>query len=157
MTEINLRPFTLLGPDGEIIARGASIKEAMGPLPDSTLRKEAAQLLIDAARASGLIKSIAEREDAARAAQAQQLLDRIDDINRRINAFVAKREAMAREDAKQEAQRIGALLDALPDPDDAPDPVSGGGGLRPLAPPDRERYAPNDQGALPKQKAERRR
>ena len=149
MTEINLRPFTLLGPDGEIIARGASIKEAMGPLPDSTARKEAAQLLIDAAIACGLIKSIAEREDAVRTAQAQQLLDRIDDINRRINAFVAKREAMAREDTTREAQRIGALLDAL-HPDDAPDPVSGGGGLRPLAPPDKERYAPNDQGALPK-------
>jgi hypothetical protein len=61
---------------------------------------------------------------------------------------------MAREDAKPEAQRIGTH--ALPDPDDAPDPVSGGGELRPLAPPDKERYAPNDQGALPK-KAERRR
>ena len=139
MTEINPRPFTLLGPDGEIIARGASIKEAMGPLPDSTARKEAAQLLIEAAQ------SIAEREDAVRAAQAQQLLDRINDINRRIDAFVAKREAMVREDAKREAQRIGALLDAHPDPYDAPDPVSGGGELRPLAPPDRERYAPNDQ------------
>ena len=156
MTEINLRPFTLLGPDGEIIARGASIKEAMGSLPDSTVRKEAAQLLIDAAIACGLIKSIAEREDAVRTAQAQQLLDRIDDINRRINAFVAKREAMAREDTTRGAQRIGALLDAL-HPDDAPDPVSGAGELRPLAPPDKERYAPNDQGALPKQKAERRR
>jgi hypothetical protein len=103
--------------------------------------------LIDAARACGLIESIAAREDAVRAGEAQQLIDGIAAIERRLDRFMAKREVMARQDAEQEAQRIQEMLDSLPDPD-LPD---GGGDLRPLAPPDKERYAPNDQGDLPRE------
>jgi hypothetical protein len=139
MTETDPRLFTLTGPDGETIMRG-SMSAVTEPLLDSKARAEATQLLIDAARACGLIESVAARENAVRADEAQQLIDGIAAIERRLDRFVAKREAMVREDAEREAQRIQDVLDSLPDPD-FPD---GGGDLRPLAPPDKERYAPND-------------
>jgi hypothetical protein len=143
------RLFTLTGPDGETIARG-SMSAVTEPILDSVPRSDAADLLIDAARACGLIESIAEREDAVRAAQAQQLFDGIANIERRMDAFVERRAEIARQDAEREQREIQKMLDALPDPDD---PTPHDGDLSALGPVDKERYggSNDDQGDLPRE------
>jgi hypothetical protein len=85
---------------------------------DSSTRADAKQLLIDAAKACGLLESIAaredsisSREDAYRSDAVQRLLDGIAAINSRIDAYVTRQE-------EAERQAIQVALDQLPDPDD---------------------------------------
>ena len=128
------RLFTLTAPDGMIIAKG-SMSAVTEHILDTPARADATELLIGAARACGLIESIEQREDALRADSVQRLLDRIGDINARIDKFVARRDELARQDAEAEAKSIQDMLDALPDPDN-PEAHFNTGDLSPLpAPP----------------------
>lgn len=149
MSDPDTRLFTLTGPAGEVIMRG-SMSAVTEQILDTPARAEAEELLIDAARACGLIEDIAQREQALRQDSVQRLFDGIATINRRMDTFVEHRQFMAREAADEEARRIQSMLDALPSPDD-PDPALHGhtptGDLSPLPP--TQHPVIEDQGDLP--------
>jgi len=109
--------FKLLNPTGEVIMTG-SMNAIMERLPDTHARNDALESMlrtaIDAVEAE-------ERANVARAAATQILSDGITRLSARMDSF-EKARAISQKRAEAEAQRRGrqrvaAMLDALPDPD----------------------------------------
>jgi hypothetical protein len=104
----------------------------MATLPDTHARREAL------ARADALMTRIEDAEheqNLTRAAQVAMFADGIASLSRRLDAFEHRRAEQARRDAeeeeREEQERIAAVLDELPDPDN-PDPFAPSGDLHAL-------------------------
>jgi hypothetical protein len=118
MTEPTPGTFRLLDHLGNIIATGASSREAMAPLPDSAARKtmlaEWAKYKADAAEAR-------LQQRRAHASSIRTLTDGITRLTHRIDALELRhadaRRRRAKERCEAEAKAILDYLDALPDPD----------------------------------------
>jgi hypothetical protein len=116
--------FKLLNPTGEVIMTG-SMNAIMERLPDTHARNDALDSMlrtaVDAVEAE-------ERANEARASAAQILSDGITRLSARIDSFEKARAiSMKRAEAEQQRrdrQRVAAMLDALPDPDQPSDPYS---------------------------------
>jgi hypothetical protein len=102
-----------------------SMSAVMEHLPDTIARQDAITRL-DKARMDA--KQISRAQNVVRALQVAAFCDSVDRFARRQDAFIARKAERARADAareaEEEAKRIQAELDALPDPDD-PNPFSG--------------------------------
>jgi hypothetical protein len=109
--------FTLTAPDGTVIAQG-SMSALTERVLDSKSRKEAEELLRDAAVAIGQLEQLEEREQSARVGDIRRLCAAADELGKRLDAYEAKRKEQARRDAEEEAKQIQSMLDSLPDPDD---------------------------------------
>jgi hypothetical protein len=140
--------FKLLDHHGNIIATGASSREAMAPLPDSAARKA---MLSEWARYKADAAEARLQQTRARDASIRTLNDGITRLTHRIDAEVAHRtrrhKAAELKAAEDEARRIQAKLDAGPDPDD---PASYGSGLTPLPashPEDKRQLAASHMGS----------
>jgi hypothetical protein len=102
-----------------------SMSAVMEHLPDTIARQDAINRLDE-----GMAKAaeVAQLQSMARACNVIAFADSIDRLTGRLDAFTARRDAQRRADAareaEEEAKRIQAELDALPDPDD-PNPFSG--------------------------------
>ena len=117
MTEPDDQRFKFIDPQGRVIGAGP-LDKLMAYLPDSRARKDAEQLLRDAAVAVGKVAEIDRRADAVAAQErrvaareralredaVRQLCDSADNLARRLDAY--------------ERAQVRAALDALPDPDD---------------------------------------
>jgi hypothetical protein len=94
--------------------------EAIGELIlDTPARADAEDLLVQAAQALGQIEAIKEREQSAQIAGIRHFCDRVADLSRRLDTFVAERKEQARRDAAEEQAAIKRKLDAHPDPDES--------------------------------------
>jgi hypothetical protein len=116
MTDIDGRRYRFIDPTGKEIGAGP-LDELMAYLPDSRARKDAEQLIRDAAVAVGKVEAVnarvdsvlererevAERERALHDAAVRALCDSIDDLAGRLDAY--------------ERAQARAVLDSLPDPD----------------------------------------
>jgi len=132
-----------------------SMNQVMEYIPQSVAREEAEAEL---ARARVTADQIKRAQQATTKMQVAAFADAIDHLERRLDAKEAELEEQARRDAeeteREEAERIAAHLDALPDPDDS-DTWEGpraGGELTSIPashPEDKEQLAASDQGNLP--------
>jgi hypothetical protein len=134
MTDIDGRRYRFIDPTGKEIGAGP-LDELMAYLPDSRARKDAEQLIRDAAVAAGRVaeidrradavigreREVAERERALREDAVRRLTDAVLKLQHRLDRF--------------ERQQIEAELAALPDPD-SPAPLRYGdhGDLEPVGP-----------------------
>jgi hypothetical protein len=134
MTDTDGQRYRFIDPQGREIGAGP-LDQLMAYLPDSRARKDAEQLLRDAAIAAGKVAEIdrradaveereanvAAREDALRADAIRRLTDAVLKLQHRLDRF--------------ERQQIEAELAALPDPD-SPAPLRYGdhGDLEPHEP-----------------------
>jgi hypothetical protein len=125
------------------VPHGPAPKEAIvvGPMstvmeyiPQSVARADAMAELERARFTADQIKSI---QSKTRGVQVAMLTDSVSHLSRRIDAFLTRKQNQARLDAareaEEEAKRIQAKLDALPDPDD-PDAHHPSGELHTLPP-----------------------
>jgi hypothetical protein len=110
--------FKLTSPTGEVIMTG-SMSAIMERLPDTTARNDA----IDSMLRTAVDAVEAEEKLAdARASAAQILSDGITRLSSRMDSF-EKARALSMKRAEAEVQhrarqRVAAMLDGLPDPDD---------------------------------------
>jgi hypothetical protein len=115
--------FKLTSPTGEVIMTG-SLDALMERLPDTHARNDALESMLKIA--CDAVEAEEKLEDA-RACATKILHDGITRLSARMDAF-EKRRAISMKRAHAEAQRsdqqrVQAMLDALPDPDD-PEPHS---------------------------------
>ena len=107
-------------PDNAIVV--GPMSEVFEYIPQSVARADAVEEL---EHARFTADQIASWQSKTRAVQATMLADSIAHLSTRLDAIIAQRADQARRDAEREAEeeanRIQAELDALPDPDD-PDP-----------------------------------
>jgi hypothetical protein len=110
--------FRLLDPDGQEIMNGP-MSLIMERLPDTHARNDALDSMLkiacDAVEAE-------QRADEARASVARSLRDGITRLRARLDSFekaraISQRRAEA-EQQRRDRQRVQAMLDQLPDPDD---------------------------------------
>jgi len=99
------------------------MRQVMEYIPQSVARNDA---MAELERARFTAEQIKSMQDKTRAVQVSMLADSVSHLAGRLDALVARRTERARQDAaceaEEEAKRIQAELDALPDPDD-PDPL----------------------------------
>jgi hypothetical protein len=143
MTDPDPHGFRLLDPYGNVIAHG-SATEALAPLPDSSVRADAISLLHDAAKAIGLIEAQQEHAAQLRQREISTFCDGVASLGRRLDALEQQHASRARQAAADEAHRIQAAIDALPDPDD-PAAYQPTGELHQVA------ATARDQGDLPRE------
>jgi hypothetical protein len=111
------RQFKLYGPNGELLMSG-SRSAVTEPILDSVARADAYSLKIDAIKARSLMKQQKVAADQLRQRQFHAFCDSVTTLGRRLDTLEQQRAKRARREAEDEARRIQAKLDALPDPDD---------------------------------------
>jgi hypothetical protein len=129
-----------------------NMDQVMEFIPQSVAREEAEQRLADQEKHAA---EITRQQDEARTCALQILGDGLTRLNQRIDQYEARKQERAdqqrRDEVAAEAQRIEAMLDALPDPD-APDTETAirdatgtpSGELHTVAPVDKEPLDPDD-------------
>lgn len=128
-------PITPGPAPAEAIVVG-DMRQVFEYIPQSVARNDAMAELERARFTADQIKGIQEK---TRAVQVSMLADSVTHLSSRMDALVTRRAERARRDAEREAEeeakRIQAELDALPDPDD-PEPLihHNTGDLHPLPP-----------------------
>src|SRR5262249_9490855 len=128
-------PITPGPAPAEAIVVG-DMRQVFEYIPQSVARNDAMAELERARFTADQIKGIQEK---TRAVQVSMLADSVTHLSSRMDALVTRRAERARRDAEREAEeeakRIQAELDALPDPDD-PEPLNhqNPGDLHPLPP-----------------------
>jgi hypothetical protein len=140
MTEPDDQRFKFIDPQGRVIGSGP-LDELLAHLPSSRERKDAEQLIRDAAVAAGKVAEIDRRADAV-AAQERQVAARERALREdAVRTFCDSVDSLARRLDQLEQRRIEAELAALPDPD-SPGPLRHDHGelepLEPSHPADRE-------------------
>jgi hypothetical protein len=145
--------FKLYDPFGNVIMHG-SMSAVTECIVDSQARADVAAEMAEAAETIGLLE---HKEDQFRARQVRSLSDGLATLGHRLDAVEQRHAERIRQAAADEARRIQAQLDALPDPDD-PDaamvrPTGELHALEPNAPERRAQLAAaeQDQGDLPRQ------
>ena len=111
--------FKLLDHTGKIIASG-SMSAVTEPILDSKSRAEAIALRDAAATALDLIAQQQEQAEELRARQVSAFCDGVARLTRRLDQMEQQREEKMRADVEEEARRVQAELDQMPDPDDPP-------------------------------------
>src|SRR5262245_21805936 len=115
-------PTTLPAPTDAIVV--GNMSQVMEYIPQTIARDNAMAQLERARLTADQIKSAQAK---TRKIQLGMLTDALSHLSTRLDKFVERRDAQARRDAeeaeRQEAGRIQAELDQLPDPDD-PDALS---------------------------------
>jgi hypothetical protein len=121
-------------PDDALVV--GPMSEVFEYIPQTVARQDATEQLERARFTADQITSVQEK---TRAVQASMLCDSVNHLSSRLDALMQRRDEQTRRDAEreeeEEAQRIQAEIDALPDPDN-PDAHthSPGGELHALSP-----------------------